>query len=248
MGLFSSQYHSIIHQALVILHVLTALFSLAMGPLAMILRKGGRNHNLIGRLYFWGMFTTNTTALILLTYRFNIFLLGVTVLTLYGAIMGYRAILRKRSADARPTSLDWAVSLGAGLSGISLIGWSVLALLGASIISLPLGPDTPLVLILLPLGFGVAITQAAVVDLKNYLRPSQDRLWWWFQHMNGMLGSYIGLTTALMVQQDGPRLPEGIAWVVWVLPVAFGTIGMNYWMNYYRARFAGGRQKAAVVA
>lgn len=238
MGLFSSHYFSLVHQTLVIIHVLGALLSLAVAPVAMIVQKGGRNHRRWGKIYFWGMFVTNISALILLTYRFNIFLLGVTIISFYGAIVGYRVLYRKRPQLGQGANwFDWGVSIITLAAGVMLIVWSVLAYFGTTLAGPPLGNDAPLVLVLLPLGFGLMILQNAATDLYRFIRPIQDRNWWWFAHMNAMLGSYIGLTTALMVQQVGPRLPANIAWIVWILPAILGTIGIGQWMSYYRRQF-----------
>jgi hypothetical protein len=56
--------------------------------------------------------------------------------------------------------------------------------------------------------------------------------------MERMLGSYIGLTTALMVQQVGPRLPENVSWLAWVAPTALGVPLIVMWINRYRRKFA----------
>lgn len=245
MGLFSSQYYSVLHQILIYIHVLTALLSLVVAPVAMLVQKGGRNHRRWGKVYFWGMFVTNTSAFVLLTYRFNIFLLGVTIISLYGAIVGYRVLYRKRPDQGQgATWLDWSVSLVTLAAGLLLISWSVAAMFGQTIAGLPLGNDAPLVVILLPFGFGVMIVSNAASDLYRFIRPTQDRHQWWYDHMNGMVGSYIGLTTALMVQQVGPRLPENIAWLVWILPGILGGVGLSRWIAYYRQQFAATKQKA----
>ena len=69
MGLFSSYYFSAVHQGLVYTHVLGALLSLVVAPIAMIVHKGGQAHRRWGKLYFWGMFVTNGTAFVVHTCR-----------------------------------------------------------------------------------------------------------------------------------------------------------------------------------
>jgi hypothetical protein len=103
---------------------------------------------------------------------------------------------------------------------------------------MPSSGNVPLVMIILPLIFGIAISNDAWADLRMYRTPSPDRRWWWYYHMERILGSYIGLTTALMVQQVGPRMPESLAWLVWVAPSAIGVPLISMWISKYRRKFA----------
>jgi hypothetical protein len=65
--------------------------------------------------------------------------------------------------------------------------------------------------------------------------------------MERMLGSYIALVTALMVQQVGERLPAGMAWIVWVAPAIVGTIATARWIAYDRAQYAPGEPAGAAA-
>lgn len=239
MGLFSSHYFSLFHQGLVFTHVLAALFSLIVAPAAMYVKKGGLAHRRWGKGYFWGMIVANLSALVLLTYRFNVFLLGVTIISLYGALFGYRVLYRKRPDKGQePNWFDWSLGIVTFFSGLMLIAWSVAAYFGTTLAGPPLGNDVSLVVILLPLAFGLMITSSTANDLYRFIRPDNDKNRWWYDHMNAMLGSYIGLTTALMVQQVGPRMPDHIAWVVWILPAIIGSVGISRWISHYRHKFA----------
>lgn len=246
MGLFTSHYFSITHQILVIVHVLSALLSIVVAPLVMWVKKGGKVHRQWGKVYFWGMFVANTTAIVLLFYRFNIFLLGVTVLSFYGAVTGYRVLYRKRPlSGSGPHWFDWSAAVVTLLTGLALLGWGVWAMLGNRPFGLPSGGNVPIILIIFPIIFGIIISSNAITDLRNFIQPSNDKQWWWYYHMDRMLGSYIGLTTALMVQQVGPRLPQNIAWVVWILPAVIGTVAISRWINSYKQQFARADHQAA---
>ncbi|MDQ3248950.1 MAG: DUF2306 domain-containing protein, partial [Chloroflexota bacterium] len=85
---------SALHAVLIVTHVLAALLALVIAPIAMATQKGGQNHRRWGKVYFWAMFVANGGALILLAWRFNIFLFGVTILSFYSALSGYRVIYR----------------------------------------------------------------------------------------------------------------------------------------------------------
>jgi len=243
MNLFGSYYESSLHFMLIMIHVLAALLALVVAPAAMIVRKGGSAHRWWGRAYFWGMFVTNSTALVLLAWRFNIFLLGVTIMSFYSALTGYRVLYRKQATQA-VSWFDRGTAWVTLVAGLLLVGYGAATFLGITPGGLPSG-GLFVFLVLLPVLFGGMIAQAAFADLRSFRRPSTDRHWWWYYHMERMLGSYIGLLTALMVQQVGPRLPETIAWVVWVLPALLGTLAISYWIGYYQRKFTARAQPAS---
>jgi uncharacterized membrane protein len=237
--IFSPQYVDAAHLALIVVHVVGALFSLVLAPLAIITAKGGAAHRQWGRAYFWGMFLTNTTALVLLGWRFNIFLLGVTIISLYSAFSGYRVLYRKRpTQSAGPTRLDWTAALVVLVAGVTLVAWGGLTALGITPLRIPSDGGAFTVFVILPIVFGALIANDALTDLRLFRQPSTDRHWWWYYHMERMLGSYVGLLTALMVQQVGPELPPSLQWLAWVAPSIIGTPTIAYWINVYRRRFA----------
>jgi hypothetical protein len=235
LGLFESHYYSTLHHIFIVIHVLGALIALIVAPIAMVATKGGRTHILWGRVYFWAMFVTNTIALWLLFWRFNTFLFGVVVTSLYASLTGYRAIYRKRN---QVQWFDWSTTALALLTGFGLILWGALTGLGVTAQFMPSGGNLGIVAVFLPIIFGIAIANDAWTDLRIYRKPSPDHRWWWYYHMERMLGSYIGLSTALMVQQVGPRLPESIAWLVWVAPTAIGVPLIATWIGRYRRKFS----------
>lgn len=235
MNLFASHYFSQTHQVLVVLHVLAALLSLVMASLALWVKKGGQWHRQWGKVYFGGMTVANCSAFVLLFYRFNLFLLGVTILSFYGALTGYRVLYRKREGG---TWFDWSIAILATLGGLALIGWSLLGLVTGEFLGVPYGTAVPTFLIIFPIVFGGFILQSSLTDIRLFLKPATDRNWWWYYHMDRMLGSYIGLLTALMVQQVGPRLPEQVAWVVWIAPAIIGGIWTSWLIKQYRQKLS----------
>lgn len=232
------------HAWIILVHVATAIFALVVAPVAMRVAKGGRTHRRWGRAYVWAMIIANVSAFALLTYRFNPFLAGVTVLSLQGALTGDRVLLRKQGGAA---PLDWAISVGSLAAGGALALWALLS--AANVIDpmwLPNGGSGRWIYIILPLAFGVMVINDALVDLRSYRQRSGDPRWWWYFHMERILGSYVALVTALMVQQVGPRLPAEVAWVVWVAPPVLGTVLITRWVRSYRRRFARADVGAAV--
>lgn len=243
MQLVDSHYYSNLHFWLITAHVFGALFALVVAPVAMITRKGGSTHRQWGKAYFWSMFLTNATALILLGWRFNLFLLGVTILSFYAALSGYRVLYRKRPLQGHgPIWFDWA-SAGVTLAaGVALVVWGVLTALGLTGAWIPSGGGQ-IIFVVLPIVFGLLIANDTITDLRMFRAPSTDPQWWWYYHMERMLGSYVALLTALMVQQVGPHLPFSVQWTVWVTPAAVGTVVVAYWIRRYQRVFT--RQSAS---
>lgn len=246
VNLLAINFQDNLHLGLVLIHVGAAVLSLGTGAVAMLTRKGGRRHRLSGKIYFWGMFTTNISALVLLNWRFNLFLLGVTIFSFYAALTGYRVLYRKRpQAGKGAAPLDWGAAGAAVLTGAALIVNSVLGFFGWGAFGIPPAASGATVAVILPLVFGIFIVQGGVSDLRHFVTPVTDKRWWWYYHMNAMCGSYIALVTALMVQQVGPRLPGAVAWIVWVLPGVLGGFGISWWIGRYRRQFAQAPRKAA---
>lgn len=232
-----------LHLTLIFAHVGAAMLSLITGVGAMVTRKGGPRHRLIGKIYFWGMFVTNGVALVLLMWRLNLFLLGVTILSFYAAFTGYRVLYRKRPDQGQGAALlDWAAAAIATTMGLALIINSVMGFFGLGAFGIPPLASGASIVVILPFIFGMMITQSGISDMRQFVKPITNKRWWWYYHMNAMLGSYIGLVTALMVQQVGPRMPNQVAWIVWVLPTVIGTVGITRWIGSYRQRFGSTRK------
>jgi hypothetical protein len=216
-------------------HVAAGVAALLIAPIAMLVQKGGPAHRRWGKIYFWAMALIFVTALVMLVFKPVIFLLAVAVLSFYAVLTGSRVLYRKRPERQPATMLDWAASLIALVVGIALIGWGGLFLLRGQT-SMSFFP-------LLGVGFGVAISWNAIGDVHMYRRPPADERAWWYEHMQRMLSSYIGLVTAFLVQTVGPRLvdagfPASQIWIIWVAPAVVGGYLIGRWIKAYRRRFS----------
>lgn len=238
-ALYESHTFSNLHFVLVVIHVTLALVALALGPVAMRVHKGGLWHRRAGKVYLWSMVISLVAAILLLFYRFNPFLAGITALSLNGVVTGVRSLARKRpGAGVGPIWFDWTFAVTIFVSGIALIGFGATVALGLAESWIPSGSGSFVVLAVLPVVFGILSANDARIDLRSFRNPSNDRNWWWYYHIERMCGSYIALFTALMVQQVGPRLPAEIAWIVWVAPAAIGSPLISIWIKQYRVKFA----------
>ncbi|HYN87606.1 MAG TPA: hypothetical protein VER55_03705 [Ardenticatenaceae bacterium] len=226
------------------LHIGAGVTALLVAPVATITQKGGRSHRRWGKVYFWAMATIFGTALTMLVRRPSIFLLAVSVFSFYNALAGYRVLRRKRAETEASQLLDRAASAITLGAGIILMGWGGTLLLSAN-------GSTPFAG--LGVVFGVLISQLGLEDLRALRPPSEDRNAWWYTHMARMLSSYIGVTTAFLVQTAAPRLvatgmPVGWVWIVWVAPAMMGVPAANIWINAYKKRFAARRGPTVALA
>lgn len=92
-----------------------------------------------------------------------------------------------------------------------------------------------------PVVFGALGVVLAGNDLRKFVRPPADPSAWWFNHMGGMLGSYIATVSAFSVV-NFTFLPVAVRWL-W--PTAVGVPAIVMWITYYRRRFRRSRRAAA---
>jgi uncharacterized membrane protein len=223
-------------------HVIAGVASLLAAPVAMIAHKGGRTHRVAGQVYFWGMAVIFVTALVMSFYRPNIFLIAVSVLSFYGAFSGRRALLHKRTDRVPAGRLDWFAAIAAGIMGVAVGAWGAWQIAAGALAE---GPFP-----ILGIVFGALIVSGSLSDFRRF-RQLAAKNEWWFIHMNQMLGSYIGLLTAFLVQTVAPRLleagmPFDWIWIVWIAPTIIGTPAIAYWIGVWRRRLGKVRAQPVV--
>lgn len=208
------------------IHIAAGTLALFVAPAAMLTVKGGRAHRRWGKIYFWSMALVAATAVVLGLWRPQIFLTLVAVFSFYMAFSGYRALWRKRPAQGQgPRAIDWAAALLTFTVSVALVVFGVLR---------P-GPIWERVGIV-PVVFGALGMVLAGLDIRKFLRPPADRNAWWFDHMTGMLGSYIATVSAFSVV-NFDFLPTTVRWL-WA--TAIGTPLITIWISYYKRRFRRG--------
>ncbi len=202
------------------IHIAAGTVALFVAPAAMVTVKGGRAHRRWGKVYFWSMATVAATALALAAWRPNYFLLLVAVFSFYLALSGYRTLFRKRASG--PGTLDWVATL---LTLVASAGLVVLGLARPGPVWERLGAVAVV--------FGLIGAILAGRDVWRFVRPSTDRNAWWFDHMIGMLASYIATVSAFSVV-NFTSLPPVARWL-W--PSMIGTPLIAAWVSYYKGRF-----------
>jgi len=201
--------------------------ALFVAPAAMLTAKGGRAHRRWGKLYFWSMAVTALTAALLALWRPTVFLALLAVFSFYMAFAGYRALFHKRpDRGERATALDWAA---ATLTLAASVGMVMQGISASVTVRQPLG--------IVPIVFGALGVVLAGKDLRAFIRPPHDPAAWWFNHMAGMVGSYIAAVTAFSVV-NATFLPTVVRWL-W--PTAVGVPLIVFWISYYRIRLRRGQ-------
>jgi len=217
------------NKILIVLHVLGGIVALVIAPMAMATTKGGEWHRRWGKIYFRTMIWVLVSAVVLsFTRNFVFFLVGVTVLTAYNAFTGVRCLFQKNAVagNARGRWPDWLATAGAGAFGVTLIGYGLLS------------PKPGVTLAVLCVIFGTFILVPVGQDVWRFFRPSNDPKWWWYYHLDRMIGSYIGAVTAFAVNQLGPRVPASMQIFVWIGPALVLAPMIVLWKAYYRKKFA----------
>jgi hypothetical protein len=204
-------------------------------PVALLTAKGGKTHRRWGKIYFWSMAGVASTALTLSIVLPIVFLALVAVFSFYAAFSAYRILyLKDLARGGRAQWYDWAAAL--------ITFASSAALAGVGYFRPQLVPGTGVV----AEAFGALGMLLAGRSLVTFLRPPAEKQFWWYQHMAGMIGSYIAAVTAFVVVNLVPRF--GNMWWLWLGPAMVGVPGSMLWQRYYRAKFRGKGAAAEAVA
>jgi uncharacterized membrane protein len=206
-----------------VIHIACGFAAFFIAPVVLATVKGGTQHRRWGKVYFWSMAVVASTALILSLYRPILFLALVAVFSFYMAFSGYRALYRKHpELGEKATAIDW---VGAGL------------MFSTGVVLIVLGAVQPTrvwaTLSTVAIAFGVTALFFGVRDAVSFVRTPKDRHFWWYNHMGGMIGSYIAAVSAFSVV-NFKFLPTAVRWL-W--PSAIGIPAILLAIRYYRRKF-----------
>ncbi len=195
-----------------------------IAPVALATVKGGKQHRRWGKVYFWMMAGVAATALVLGFYRPILFLALLAVFSFYLAFSGYRVLFAKRPLQGQgPKLIDWIGTILVFVAGLALI---ILGLLKPTPTWVRMEP--------MALVFGTIGVVFGIKDGWRFLHPPQDKNFWWFQHMGGMIGSYIAAVSAFSAVNFHFLAPV----VRWLWPTVAGVPAIIIWTAYYRRKFA----------
>lgn len=207
------------------IHIAAGGTAFVMAPLALATAKGGKAHRRWGKVYFWAMAVVASTAMVLALYRPILFLALVAVFSFYAAFAAYRVLFHKNLARGKKVAWpDWAAAIVTFASSFAL------ALVGIVQPRLVQNLTIPAIV------FGIIGMVLATKSMWQFLHPPQEKMFWWYEHLGGMLASYIAAWTAFSVTTIGRYVHGG--WVIWILPTAIGSPAIALTRAYYKGKFA----------
>lgn len=195
--------------SLIIIHAVFGGIALLAATLAVIFKKGGKQHKLWGRVFFYSMLLCSISAMITacLPEHESPFLFSVGIFSFYFLFTGWRA-LKYKEADF---NLKWD----------KVMAYFMLIFAPIMIIA-------PIfmfgVINIVQAVFGGALLVFAIQDLRLFRNPEKLKKNWLVQHLSRMLGAYISAITAFVVVN---QIIPGI--VGWLLPGVIGSVLITYW-------------------
>ena len=207
---------SIFYQILLFLHIIAGSLSLLTGTLNMILPKGGKIHQKIGRIFVTGMMLTGGSALFMAQIKPNPFLFIIGVFTIYLVGTADRYIKLNKN---KPLLIDWVYTLGMFVFGSIFIIWGVISLTKSEGMSAVL------------LIFGSIVLYSVHQDFKNYKVEAKHRNYRLLTHIGRMVGGFTATVTAVLVV-NASYIPITIPDVVyWLTPTLIFTPLSIYWIK-----------------
>lgn len=206
-------------------HITAGSGAFVLAPLALLTAKGGKAHRRWGKIYFWCMAVVAFTALVMSIYLPTLFLALVAIFSFYSAFVAYRVLGQKVAWKGERVieGVDWTAAI------LCFAASAALALLGA------IRPDLVQHLRIPAIVFGLIGMRISGGAMWDFMHPPTEKMFWWYAHLQGMIGSYIAAWTAFCVVTIGP-LVHG-AWWIWVLPSAVGVPAIVATTAYYRRKF-----------
>jgi hypothetical protein len=92
--------------------------------------------------------------------------------------------------------------------------------------------------------FGIIGMRMGQASIAGFLKRPTEKMFWWFGHLQGMIGSYIAAMTAFSAVNLSRWF--GAAWWVWLWPTIVGAPAIAIWTAYYKKKFAPRAKEAAV--
>jgi uncharacterized membrane protein len=224
-----------IRSALLTIHIAGGAAALLSMVVPMLARKGGRLHRRAGWVFVSGMAIVSLTAFALSAMRFfsdptpagrsaGLYLFFIAILTAAGVSAGVRVLRMKTRHEAHRHPWDLGLAVALTASSLGMIGYGLAT--GRALF----------------VAFAVIGLVNGVGQLRYWLRPPQEQLHWWFEHMGQMLGSCIAATTAFLVVNAGRLGAETFSLAVWLTPALVGGPAIAIWTAYYRRKFSGARR------
>ena len=242
-----------VHDGLLALHILLGAVGLIAFWIPALTRKGGKLHRKAGWFYVWAMLGVVVSAALL-----SLLLIAIPL------------VVRPPHKPLTPAQMEQYIgqirATGAFFGYISLLtftaGWQGLGVLrakqGIAGMQTPFNIGLSLLNVVCGLGgivmglrmgevlfviFGVLAFTPGVVFLYRLRRNREVKMYWWMEHLNGMITTGIAAYTAFFVN-GGARLMSRLfanaptlQLIPWVAPTIIGTFCTIYLRRVYRRKF-----------
>jgi hypothetical protein len=229
-------------RVLLVLHIACGVVGFVCAPLALATVKGGKAHRRFGKLYFWAMAGVAITALTLSFLLPIYFLAMVAIFSFYSAFAAYRILyLKDMYKGGRPQAVDWLAAIVTTLSSLVLF---MMGILGPELMKVGLMTIVGHTVSIVSIVFGIIGMRMGLGSIYGFVKPSGEKMFWWFDHLQGMIGSYIAAMTAFSAVNLSRWF--GPAWWVWLWPTIVGVPAIAIWTAYYKKKFAP-KHKAANI-
>lgn len=194
------------------IHIVSGFIALLSGLIAILTKKGQKNHKKAGIIYFYSMLGVSASALVISIIKSNEFLLYISIFAFFQTFNGCRSVKVK---DLKAKPIDWIVLL------LGLVN-TVLMILSKNMILMVFG------------GISIFLIYSTfVIYFNNLKNKPQLKMIWLPRHIGMMLGAYIATTTAFIVVNLSYA---AIPWLPWLLPTFIGVPLIFYFTNKYRPK------------
>ncbi len=206
------------------IHVACGALVLLLGLLQMLLRKSGRVHRTLGKIYFYAMVVIFFTSFPVSIIHSKWFLTFVAVFSLHLVWTGQRQAHFKESKHN--LMADKAIAIGGLICGIAMLAIAAVLLLNGNS-----------GFAIVPFAFGLILLLNVKQDFKLFFSKEKNtnppKMHWFFHHISRMIGSYIAAVTAFLANVQ----PFGESWINWILPTIIGTFIIVFFIRFYKKKF-----------
>ncbi|QCR24134.1 hypothetical protein [Pontibacter sp. SGAir0037] len=222
---------------LLIFHIAAGTAGLISGPVSMLNRKGGKQHRLTGKVFFYAMMLVAATAIIMsiLPHHHSPFLLIIGVFSAYLVSTGYRVLYLKGLATGqKPKRLDWAISITMAVFAAYFIFSGLAGTMSSSF-----GNSSNIVSIV----FGSIALLLVAKDVRKYTKAPADKSFWLYDHITRMIAGNIAAYTAFLVVNN-TVLPPVVAWLG---PTVIGSAVISFFITKYKLKARKGKAAAEIL-
>lgn len=198
-----------IAQYIIYIHATLGAIALLTGSLAMIFKKGSKQHKASGLIFYRSLGLGATLAILisLIPSHYSPFMFAIGIFTLYLILSGYKALRFKKKVES--LLYDKIVSISMLITSVGMI-------------LIPLLTNGSFNIVLTVFG-GIGLF-SAIRDFRLYKNPEQLKKLWLRLHLGNMMGAYIASFTAFLVINQ--FLAELISWLG---PTLIGTAYIIFW-------------------